>query len=102
MRVGGRAYGTTRFRAGAAHQPNVIRDGSGGAAYLVRFGIQLIRRSTLPLPEKTDLLTPLAFLRAYRDGLVTNLSNPKVVELFVSPVGAQTLEQSREGRSEQL
>ena len=59
-----------------------------GAAYLVWFGIQLIGRSTLPLPEKTDLLTPLTFLRAYRDGLVTNLSNPKAMVFYASVFSA--------------
>jgi threonine/homoserine/homoserine lactone efflux protein len=59
-----------------------------GAAYLVWFGIQLFRRSMLPLPEKTDLLTPLTFLSAFRDGLVTNLSNPKAMVFYASVFSA--------------
>lgn len=52
------------------------------------FGIQLIRRSTLLLPEKSDLLTPLTFLGAFRDGLVTNLSNPKAMVFYASVFSA--------------
>ena len=47
-----------------------------GAAYLVWFGIRLVRGSRLALPEKSMALTRSTFIRAFRDGIVTNLSNP--------------------------
>lgn len=67
-----------------------------GAAYLVWFGVQLLRRSGVPLPAKTSLPSPSTCARAFRDGIVTNLSNPKSMVFYASvfsaavPAGAST------------
>ena len=59
-----------------------------GAAYLVWFGIGLIRQSAAPLPEKNTSHPRESFLRAFRDGLMTNLSNPKSMVFYASVFSA--------------
>lgn len=66
-----------------------------GAGYLIWFGIQLIRRSGKPLPPNGAIATTrTTFESAMRDGIVTNLANPKSMAFYASvfsgaiPVGA--------------
>ncbi len=59
-----------------------------GATYLVWFGVQLIRRARSALPEKTVAVTRSDFVRAFRDGVVTNLSNPKAMVFYASVFSA--------------
>ena len=59
-----------------------------GAAYLVWFGVQLFRRSGMPLPSKTALPLHSTCARAFRDGIVTNLSNPKSMVFYASVFSA--------------
>jgi threonine/homoserine/homoserine lactone efflux protein len=59
-----------------------------GAAYLIWFGIQLLRRLGQPLPAKAALATRSGFMRAVRDGAVTNLSNPKAMAFYASVFSA--------------
>lgn len=66
-----------------------------GASYLVWFGIQLLSKSGQPLPEKsTGSVSKSNFFKAFRQGLITNLSNPKSMvfyaSIFSSAVPAQT------------
>lgn len=56
-----------------------------GAGYLVWFGIQLLRRSRKPLPPNRAIATTRAtFELALRDGIVTNLANPKSMAFYAS------------------
>lgn len=59
-----------------------------GAAYLVWFGFQLLHRSGVPLPAKAALATHSTRVRAFRDGIVTNLSNPKSMVFYASVFSA--------------
>lgn len=61
---------------------------AGGAAYLVWFGLTLMRRASVPLPPDTAAPDRTSFLRAFRDGIVTNLSNPKAVAFYASVFSA--------------
>ena len=55
-----------------------------GAAYLVWFGVQLLKRSDQPLAPKeaSDLVS--SFPSALRDGIATNLANPKSMAFYAS------------------
>lgn len=55
-----------------------------GAAYLVWFGVQLLKRSDQPLAPKeaSDLVS--SFTSALRDGIATNLANPKSMAFYAS------------------
>jgi threonine efflux protein len=56
-----------------------------GAGYLIWFGIQLLRKSGNPLPEKpTQKISNTQFFKAFRQGLITNLSNPKSMVFYAS------------------
>jgi threonine efflux protein len=56
-----------------------------GAGYLIWFGIQLLRRSRKPLPTNRAIATTRAtFESALRDGIVTNLANPKSMAFYAS------------------
>ena len=55
-----------------------------GAGYLVWFGVQLIRRSKNPLSTRAKPTTRARFFFALRDGIVTNLSNPKAMIFYAS------------------
>ena len=68
-----------------------------GAAYLVWFGVSLLRHAGRPLPTRSTQLTRGTAWRAFRDGVVTNLSNPKAMVFYASvfsgavPVGTTQL-----------
>lgn len=56
-----------------------------GSAYLIWFGLKLIRRSAAP--ENASLPTgtrPAGFESALRDGLATNLANPNALMFYAS------------------
>lgn len=55
-----------------------------GAAYLAWFGWTLLRRAARPLPPRLPQSGPVAGQRAFRDGVVTNLSNPKAMAFYAS------------------
>lgn len=55
-----------------------------GAAYLVWFGIQLLRRSDSPIPSGQAKASGTTFRLALRDGIVTNLANPKSMAFYAS------------------
>lgn len=55
-----------------------------GAAYLVWFGIQLLRRSSRPLRQNDGPQSGTTFRSAMRDRLVTNLANPKSMAFYAS------------------
>ncbi len=55
-----------------------------GAAYLVWFGIQLLKRSGQPLKERNGLAAASSFPSALRDGIATNLANPKSMAFYAS------------------
>ena len=59
-----------------------------GAAYLVWFGIQLLRRSGTALPAKAALPSHSSCRRAFRDGILTNISNPKAMAFYASVFSA--------------
>lgn len=67
-----------------------------GAGYLLWFGLTLLRHASRPLPGRSGQFTPGSAWRAFRDGVVTNLSNPKAMVFYASvfagavPVGATT------------
>jgi threonine/homoserine/homoserine lactone efflux protein len=55
-----------------------------GAAYLVWFGIQLLRRSGQPLNPREVSTSVSTFPSALRDGIATNLANPKSMAFYAS------------------
>lgn len=55
-----------------------------GAAYLVWFGIQLFRRSGQPIKPRELSATASSFPAAVRDGVATNLANPKSMAFYAS------------------
>lgn len=55
-----------------------------GAAYLVWFGIQLLKRSGQPLKERNGVAAASSFPSALRDGIATNLANPKSMAFYAS------------------
>jgi threonine/homoserine/homoserine lactone efflux protein len=55
-----------------------------GAAYLVWFGIQLLKRSGHPLKSRDLLASASSFPSALRDGIATNLANPKSMVFYAS------------------
>jgi threonine/homoserine/homoserine lactone efflux protein len=59
-----------------------------GAAYLIWFGIQLLRRAGEPLPNKSMIVPRSNFLFSIRDGIITNLSNPKSMIFYASVFSA--------------
>lgn len=67
-----------------------------GAAYLGWFGLTLLRHAGRPLPARALSSARGSSLRAFRDGVVTNLSNPKAMVFYASvfagavPAGAST------------
>ncbi|AKQ64908.1 Lysine exporter protein (LYSE/YGGA) [Myxococcus hansupus] len=54
-----------------------------GAAYLVWMGVQMLRAPDTG-PEVVKALPPKGLLRIFRDGVVTNVLNPKVAVFFLS------------------
>ena len=67
-----------------------------GAAYLAWFGFTLLRHAGHALPARAIRSSNGSMGRAFRDGVVTNLSNPKAMVFYASvfagavPVGATT------------
>jgi threonine/homoserine/homoserine lactone efflux protein len=55
-----------------------------GAAYLVWFGVQLLRQSGQPLKTRSGLAAASSFPFALRDGIATNLANPKSMAFYAS------------------
>jgi threonine/homoserine/homoserine lactone efflux protein len=55
-----------------------------GAAYLVWFGIQLLKRSGQPLKPREVSTVVSTFPSALRDGIATNLANPKSMAFYAS------------------
>ena len=55
-----------------------------GAAYLIWFGIQLLRRAKQPMKQNSLTRSGSTFQSAIRDGLVTNLANPKAMAFYAS------------------
>lgn len=55
-----------------------------GAAYLVWFGIQLLKRSGEPLKPREASSSVSSFSSALRDGIATNLANPKSMAFYAS------------------
>jgi threonine efflux protein len=55
-----------------------------GAAYLVWFGTQLLKRSGQPLKPREISASLSTFPSALRDGIATNLANPKSMAFYAS------------------
>lgn len=55
-----------------------------GAGYLIWFGIQLLKRSAKPLGIGNTSETRTTFSAALRDGITTNLANPKSMAFYAS------------------
>jgi threonine/homoserine/homoserine lactone efflux protein len=55
-----------------------------GATYLVWFGFQLLKRSGQPLKPRELLASASSFPSALRDGIATNLANPKSMAFYAS------------------
>jgi threonine efflux protein len=55
-----------------------------GAAYLVWFGFQLLKRSGQPLKPREASSLVSSFPSALRDGIATNLANPKSMAFYAS------------------
>jgi threonine/homoserine/homoserine lactone efflux protein len=92
--VSGLASWTVASSAGlaallVASQPLFLAIRLIGAAYLIFLGLQALRAAILQRPRPADgtSIAPRARLRrmvAYRQGLLSNLSNPKIVVFFLS------------------
>jgi len=55
-----------------------------GATYLVWFGIQLLKRSGQPLKARNGSAPTSSFPSSFRDGMATNLANPKSMAFYAS------------------
>lgn len=55
-----------------------------GAGYLIWFGVQLLKRSAKPLRTGNTSRTRTTFSAALRDGITTNLANPKSMAFYAS------------------
>jgi threonine/homoserine/homoserine lactone efflux protein len=92
--VSGLAAWTVASSAGlaallVASQPLFLAIRLIGAAYLIFLGLQALRAAIFQRPQQADgrIVAPRARLRrmiAYRQGLLSNLSNPKIVVFFLS------------------
>jgi threonine/homoserine/homoserine lactone efflux protein len=92
--VSGLAAWTVASSAGlaallVASQPLFLAIRLIGAAYLIFLGLQALRAAIFQRPRQADgtAVAPRARLRrtvAYRQGLLSNLSNPKIVVFFLS------------------
>jgi threonine/homoserine/homoserine lactone efflux protein len=72
-----------------ASQPLFLAVRLGGAAYLVFLGLQALRsavftKGDLGAPVKAGVRTRLRRSSAFRQGVISNLSNPKIVVFFLS------------------
>lgn len=59
-----------------------------GAAYLVWIGVQLMRGAGAPLPARPAVPAATSLARAFRGGMLTNLSNPKAMVFYGSVFSA--------------
>ncbi|MEG0922989.1 MAG: LysE family translocator [Comamonas sp.] len=55
-----------------------------GACYLIWFGVKLFKRSAQPIETGMTLETRTTFRSALRDGVTTNLANPKSMAFYAS------------------
>ncbi|WP_320200649.1 LysE family translocator (plasmid) [Agrobacterium sp. rho-13.3] len=55
-----------------------------GGAYLIYIGIKMIWKSKQPLPSRAEVDLTLSAWQGYRQGLATNLTNPKTLVFFSS------------------
>ncbi len=72
-----------------ASQPLFLAVRLAGAAYLIFLGLQALYGAVLRRGDRTDVVRPAKGPRlrravAYRQGLISNLSNPKIVVFFLS------------------
>ncbi len=56
----------------------------GGAGYLVFLGVQMLRQTSTVIAHQPNAGGPLLLRRIYRQGVVTNVLNPKVALFFLS------------------
>jgi len=90
--AGGQAVWTLAASVGlvavlSASQPLFLALRLAGAAYLVYLGLQSLRAALARRPERGIAVSAGAALspeRAFRQGLVSNLANPKMVVFFTS------------------
>ena len=88
--VAGSACWTVAASAGlaallVASEPVFVALKLAGAAYLVYLGLQALRRAVHPFAYRsTARRSPLAPHRAYQQGLLSNLGNPKIAVFFTS------------------
>jgi len=59
-----------------------------GAAYLVWLGFQLLRQMRLPLAKDSARAAQTSLRHAFRQGLLTNLANPKAMMFYASVFSA--------------
>ena len=72
-----------------ASQPLFLAVRLAGAAYLIFLGLQALYGAVVKGDQRTDAVRPAKGPRlrravAYRQGLISNLSNPKIVVFFLS------------------
>jgi threonine/homoserine/homoserine lactone efflux protein len=69
-----------------ASEPVFVALKLAGAAYLVYLGLQALRHAIRPITQAADRAagSPLAAPRAFRQGLLSNLGNPKMAIFFTS------------------
>jgi threonine/homoserine/homoserine lactone efflux protein len=69
-----------------ASEPVFVALRLAGAAYLVYLGIQALRHAVRPAARALDRVagSPLAPALAFRQGLLSNLGNPKIAVFFTS------------------
>jgi len=69
-----------------ASEPIFVALKLAGAAYLVYLGLQALRHAIRPVAQAVDrgAGSPLAPDRAFRQGLLSNLGNPKMAVFFTS------------------
>ena len=72
-----------------ASQPLFLAVRLAGAAYLIFLGLQALYGAVVKGAQRTDAVRPAKGPRlrravAYRQGLISNLSNPKIVVFFLS------------------
>ncbi|NOK05422.1 MULTISPECIES: LysE family translocator [Myxococcus] len=75
------AFGLSTLLATSALAFSVVK--WGGAAYLVWMGVQMLR-SKDTAAEAVQALPPAGLWRIFRDGVVTNVLNPKVAVFFLA------------------
>ncbi|GHG81733.1 LysE family translocator [Comamonas sp. JC664] len=79
--IGAAAFGLSALLATSALAFSVVK--WVGAAYLVWMGVQMLRTPDAG-PEVVKALPPKGLSRIFRDGVVTNVLNPKVAVFFLA------------------